>query len=104
MHHLSPTKTTPTFVRTSPHAILPPYRAYEGFMTSNQTFVAEKTQEVATKLDGLIPSSVASIMLASAPPMLPRWPLTDPMPLDGQRTNTSRALTSTKSSKSFRGV
>ena len=55
----------------------PPSR-YEGSMTSAQTFMAEKDQEVAPNLDGLIPSSTTSILLASTPPMLPRWSLTDP--------------------------
>ena len=50
---------------------------YEGFMTSNQTFMAGKGQEVDPKLDGPILSRMISILLASTPAMLPRWSLTD---------------------------
>ena len=74
----------------------------EGSMTSIQTFMAGNDQEVAPKRDGLIPSSTTSILLASTPPMLPRWSLTDPSgrPLlaDCQRSNPSKALKSRKSS------
>ena len=52
-------------------ACYPPSRC-GGSMTSSQTFIAEKDQEVAPKLDGLIPSSMTSIPLASTPTMLPR--------------------------------
>ena len=40
---------------------------YEGSMTSTQSFMAGKDQEIAPKRDGLIPSpsSTTSIMLAS---------------------------------------
>ena len=79
-----------------------PPSLYEGSMTSTQTFMAGKDQEVAPKRDGLIPSSTTSILLASTPPMLPRWSLTDPSgrPLlaDCQRSNPSKALKSSKSS------
>ena len=44
----------------------------------NTNIMAGKDQEVAQKLDGLIPSSTTSILLASTPPMLPRWYVTDP--------------------------
>ena len=55
-----------------------------------------KYQEVSTNLDGLIPSSTTSILLASTPPMPPRWSMTDPSgrPLlgDCQRSNPSKTL------------
>ena len=58
-------------------------------------FMAGKHQEVAPKRDGLIPLSTSSIVLASTPPMLPRWSVTDPsgMPLlaDCQRSNPNKA-------------
>ena len=63
--------------------------------TSTQTFMAGKHHEVAPKLNGLIPSSTTSILLASTPPMLPIWYLTDPSerPLlaDCQRSNASNS-------------
>ena len=40
--------------------------------------MAGRDLEAAPKLDGLIQSSTTSIMLASSPPVLPRWYLTDP--------------------------
>ena len=52
--------------------------------------------EASPKLDGLIQSSTTSILLASTPPMLPRWSLTDssgrPLLADCQRSNSSKAL------------
>ena len=60
-----------------------------------------KRPSAAPKLNGLIQSSTTSILLASTPPMLPRWSLTDPSgrPLlaDCQRPNPSKALKSRKS-------
>ena len=54
------------------------------------------------KRDGLIPSSTISILLASTPPMLPIWYMTDPsrrsLLADCQRSNQSKALKSSKSS------
>ena len=55
----------------------PPY-LYEGFMTSNKTFIAGKDQVVVQKLDGLIPPSMTSMLLASTPPILPWWSWSDP--------------------------
>ena len=80
-----------------------PPSLYEESMTSTQTSMAGKDQGVAPKLDGLIPSNTTSILLASTPPMLPRWYVTDPSgrPLlaDCQRSNPSKALKSSKSSQ-----
>ena len=79
----------------------------EESMTSTQTSMAGRELEAAPKLDGLkldglIQSSTISILLASTPPMLPRWSLTDPSgrPLlaDCLRSNPSKALKSSKSS------
>ena len=79
------------------YACRPPSRC-EGSMTSTQTFMAGKDQEVAPKLDGLIQSSTISILLASTPPMLPRWSLTDPseryLLADCLRSKPSKALKS----------
>ena len=70
----------------------------EESMTSTQTSMAGRDLEAAPKLDGLIQSSTISILLASIPPMLPRWSLTDPSgrPLlaDCLRSNPSKALKS----------
>ena len=67
--------------------------------------MAGKDQEVAPKRNGLIPSSTTSILLASTPPMLPRWFLTDHsgrcLLADCQRSNPSKALKSSKSSHVF---
>ena len=60
--------------------------------------MAGRDLEAAPKLDGLIQSSTTPILLASTPPILPRWYLTDPSgrPLlaDCQSLNPSRALKS----------
>ena len=76
-------------------ACYPPF-LYEGSTTSTQYFMAGKDQDAAPKRDGLIPSSTTSILLASVPPMLPGWSLTDPSgrPLlaDCQRSNPSKLL------------
>ena len=68
----------------------------------SQTSMAGRDLEAAPKLDGLIQSSTISILLASTPPMLPRWSLTDPsgssLLADCQRSNPSKALKSNKSS------
>ena len=73
-------------------------------MTSTQTFMAGKDQQVAPKLDGLTPSRTSSIILAATLPMLPRWYLTDPSgrPLltDCQRSDPSKAVKSSKSTMS----
>ena len=80
---------------------MPSFSLFEETMTSTQTSTAGRDLEAAPKLDGLIQSSTTSIMLASTPPMLPRWYLTDPSgrPLlaDCQRSNPSKALKSSKS-------
>ena len=60
------------------HFLRMPSSRYAGSMTSTQTFMAGKDQEVPQKLDGLIPSITTSILLALTPPMLPRWYVTDP--------------------------
>ena len=77
---------------------LPARRVYD----FNQTSMAERDLEAAPTLDGLIPSSTISILLASTPQMLPRWSLTDPSgkPLlaDCLRSNPSKARKSSKSS------
>ena len=74
----------------------------EESMTSTQTSMGGRDLEAAQKLDGLIRPSTISIMLASTPPMLPRWSLTDPSgrPLlaDCLRSNPSKARKSSKSS------
>ena len=98
-HHLS-YDNPPTLVRTpSPH-VIPPVRMVYDF---NPNIHDGKDQEVAPKLDGLIPSSTTSILLASTPPMLPIWSLPDPSgrPLlaDCQRSTPSKALKSSKSSQ-----
>ena len=73
---------------------------YEGSMTSTQTFMVGKYQEVAQKLDGLIPSSMIFIILASTSPMLPGRYLTDPsgrsLLADCQRSNPRKVLNSSK--------
>ena len=51
----------------------------EESMTLTQTSMAGRDLEAAPKLHGLIQSSTISILLASTPPMLPRWSLTDPI-------------------------
>ena len=61
-------------------------------MTSNQTFMAGKDQEVAPKLDGPILSNMTSILLASTPTMLPSG---RPLLADCQCQNPSRALNQT---------
>ena len=92
---ISPTTTMPTVVRT-PYPRANPPSQYEGSMTLTLTFMAGKDQEFDPKLDGLIrpTSSTTFIMLASTPPMLPRWYLTDPSgrPLlaDCQHSNPSK--------------
>ena len=72
----------------------------EESMPSTQTSMAGRDLEAAPKLDGLIQSSTISILLASTPPMLPRWSLTDPSgrPLlaDCLRSNPSKALKSSQ--------
>ena len=50
-----------------------PPSLFEESMTSTQTSMAGRDLEAAPKLDGLIQSSTTSILLASTPPMLPRW-------------------------------
>ena len=75
-HHISYDNAAYAGSHTS-YACHPPSR-HEWSMTSTQTLMAGKDQEVAQKLDGLIPSSTTSILLASTPPMLPRWYVTDP--------------------------
>ena len=78
-----------------------PPSLYEESMTSTQTSMAGKDLEAAPKLDGQIQSSMTSIMLASTPPMLPRWSLTDPsgrtLLADCQRSKPSKALKSSQS-------
>ena len=73
-----------------------PPSLYEESLTSTQTSMAGKDQEAAPKQDGLIQSSTTSILLASTPPMPPRWYLTDPsgrhLLADCQRSNPSKAL------------
>ena len=80
-----------------------PPSLFEESMTSSQTSMAGRDLEAAPKLDGLIQSSTTSILLASTPPMLPRWSLTDPSgrPLlaDGQNSNPSKALKSSQVSQ-----
>ena len=82
-----------------------PPSLFEESMTSTQTSMAGKDLEAASKLDGLIQSSTTSILLASTPPMLPRWSLTDPSgrPLlaDCLRSNPSEALDSVVVSTTF---
>ena len=72
----------------------------EESMTSTQTSMAGRDLEAAPKLDGLIQSSTISILLASTPPMLPRWSLTDPSgrPLlaDCLRSNPSKVRKSSE--------
>ncbi len=79
-----------------------PPSLYEESMTSTQTSMAGKDLEAAPKLDGLIQSNTTSIMLASTPPMLPRWYLTDPSERslleDCLCWNPSKARKSSKSS------
>ena len=69
-------------------------------MTSTQTFMTGKDQHVVPKLDGLTPSSTTSILLASTPPLLPRWYLTNSsgrhLLTDCQRSNPSKAVKSRK--------
>ena len=85
-----------------------PPSLYEESMTSTQTSMTGRDLETAPKLDGLIQSSTISIMLASTPPMLPRWSLTDPSGMtllaDCLRSNPSKACKSSKSSKSQSSV
>ena len=58
-----------TLLRTSPpNAVVPPW-----FTTSIQTSVVIKYCEVDPKQDGIIRSSMTSILLASTTPLLPRW-------------------------------
>ena len=80
----------------------------EESMTSTQTSMAGRDLEAAPKLDGLIQSSTISIMLASTPPMLPRWSLTDPSgrPLlaDCLRSNPSKAQSSKSIQTFYRNV
>ena len=59
------------------HACHPPSLLEES-MTSTQTSLAGRDLEAAPKLDGPIQSSTISILLASTPPMLPRWSLANP--------------------------
>ena len=70
----------------------------EESMTSTQTSMAGRDLEAAPRLDGLIQSSTISILLASTPPMLPRWSLTDPsgrtLLADCLRSNPNKALKS----------
>ena len=77
----------------------------EESMTSTQTSMAGRDLEAAPKLDWLIQSSTISILLASTPPMLPRWSLTDPSgrPLlaDCLRSNPSKARKSSKSKQTM---
>ena len=69
---------TTTLVRTSPsHIILPP--CTKGLRLQSNNSWLEITKRSPPKRDGLIPSSTTSIQLASTPPILPRWYLTDPM-------------------------
>ena len=74
----------------------------EESMTSTQTSMAGRDLEAAPKLHGLIQSSTISILLASTPPMMPRWSLTDPsersLLADCLRSNPSKARKSSKSS------
>ena len=76
---------------------LPVRRVY---MTSSQTSMAGRDLVAAPQLDGLIQSSTTSILLASTPPMLPRWSLTDPSGrpflVDCQRSNPRKALKSSR--------
>ena len=76
-----------------------PPALFEGCMTSNQTLIAGKGQEVAPKtLCGLISSSTTSILLASTPPMLARWYLTNhsgrALLMDCQRLNPTSQVKS----------
>ena len=96
-HHLSCDNAGYAGSDTS-YACSPPSR-YEGSMTSTQTFIAGKDQEVAQRLDGLIPSSTTSILQASTTPMLPRWYMTDPSGRhfsDCQRSNSRKVLKSNR--------
>ena len=72
----------------------------EESMPSTQTSMAGRDLEAAPKLDGLIQSSTISILLASTPPMLPRWSVTDPsgrsLLADCLRSNPSKALKSSQ--------
>ena len=83
---------TGSYISTAFH----PPSLFEQYMTSTQTSMAGKYLEAAPKLDGLIQSSTTSIVLASTPPMLPRWSLTDPSgrPLlaESQRSNPRKAV------------
>ena len=74
----SPPPPPPSVKTISDPGLFHLFRMHEGILTSNQTFMARKEQEAAPKLDRLIPSTTTSILLASTPPMLPRWSLTDP--------------------------
>ena len=55
-----------------------PPSLYEESLTSTLTSVVGRDQDAAPKPDGLIRSNTTFILLASTPPMLPRWSMTDP--------------------------
>ena len=80
-----------------------PPSLFEESVTSSQTSMAGRDLQAAPKLDGPIQSSTTSILLASTPPMLPRWSLIDssgrPLLADCQRSNPSKALKSSQVSQ-----